>query len=269
MPNAFTSMGSTPTDWIPSTQKKMPWCWQYSPIPGRSLRNPFANSTEERAIRRVFPSQAANRSSFLTLPSRAGTIRTSTLRAWSRIQGYMLEGYSAFDVTRLSPSRQGNPAATKERPSEVFFTKAISSGEAPTTRAKRPLVSFARSSHFRRWNAPSSRDDSSMRIPAAAARAGIGETPAWLRYRWFAVTGNSAVRIGPTSIGNAPSFHPFVLRCSRRAPLRYGRDLRPLTAIPLLAGDTPPCIPQRIKNVPLRIVFERSGAGRLSGALGA
>src|SRR5512134_646572 len=117
----------------------------------------------------------------------------------------MLDGYSTFDVTRLSPSLHGKPAATKESPSEVFFTKAISSGEAPTIRAKRPRVSVANSSHFRRWNAPSSRAVSSIRIPAAAARAGIGETPAWLKYRWVSVTGNSADRIGPTSIGKITS----------------------------------------------------------------
>ncbi len=38
MPKDFTSIGRTPTDWIPSTQKKIPCFWQYSPIPGRSFR---------------------------------------------------------------------------------------------------------------------------------------------------------------------------------------------------------------------------------------
>ncbi|MBS1243955.1 MAG: hypothetical protein H6R41_492 [Deltaproteobacteria bacterium] len=155
-----------------------------------------------------------------TLPSLAGTIRTSTFRVLRRIQGYTLEGYSTFAVIRLSPSFQGNPAATKESPSEVFFTKAISSVEAPTMRANRPLVSLASSSHFRSWYAPSSRARWSILIPASAARAGIGETPAWLRYRKFSVTGNSAARIGPTSIGKVPS-----LRTSwRRTLLPSTRD---------------------------------------------
>jgi hypothetical protein len=36
----------------------------------------------------------------------------------------------------LSPASHATPAATRDNPSEVFFTNAISSGCAPTSRAK-------------------------------------------------------------------------------------------------------------------------------------
>src|SRR3970282_2780872 len=42
----------------------------------------------------------------------------------------------------------------------------------------------------------------------------------------------------------------IVLGCSRGLPLRYVRDLRPLTAIPLLAGDTPPLHPPTNQEFP-------------------
>ena len=93
----------------------------------------------------------------------------------------MFAGYSTSVVTTVSPGERFSPLATVLTPSEVFFMKAISSGEQWSMSAAscRPLRISPY--HFLRfameWADTSSRNS----FITSLARLGIGETPAWLK----------------------------------------------------------------------------------------
>src|SRR5579862_6966083 len=89
-----------------------------------------------------------------------------------------------------SPAFQSQPLATKARPSLVFLTNAISSGVEFIKRAARARVSSARLYHWpvRYASCVASRVYLSN---AAAARAEIGATAAWLRKVHSLRMGNS------------------------------------------------------------------------------
>ena len=99
---------------------------QKSPRAANSSRMPLLNCTELTASTRVRLSQAAIRAS-----SGAGPLMLTCLRetpGWAS-QGIQLEGNSSAVVTTLSPCFQRAPEATTEMASEVFLSRAMSSGE--------------------------------------------------------------------------------------------------------------------------------------------
>ena len=80
----------------------------------------------EQARARVSASASSTLSSG-SAPSRPRSITVSTPRGRRLHHAYTFEGYSRSQITTRSPRCQSSPAATRPRPSLVFFTKAISS----------------------------------------------------------------------------------------------------------------------------------------------
>ena len=103
------------------------------PKASRSWRQPFENCTWLIAIVAVRGASPSAKDSRRSTPSTAATKRTSTPR-W--IQGSVTVGNSSSsESTGPSPSSR---SAIRLMPVEVFGTKAISSGCAPTKRATLP-----------------------------------------------------------------------------------------------------------------------------------
>jgi len=184
-------------------RRRNPCFWQYSPIPGRSFPVAVQELHGREGDQAGLPVAGVEEVFLAHLPPR-GIIRTSTLRVPGATRVHVGR-YSTFAVTRLSPSFQGKPAATKESPRSVLH-EGISSGRA-TIRANRPGL-VASSSHFRRRYAPRP-GEPQHGDPGLGGRHRDGRHAAWFRYRKFSVTGNSAARIGSTSIGKMPSSPAF------------------------------------------------------------
>ena len=136
-PAVSTSKGSAPRLWMASTQKRIPRSRQKDPTVSSRARRPLAYCTELIETSRVRSSQrASNAASGSALAGSAR--RSSTPCSPNACQTSRLEGNSPAKLTTLSPGRHSRPKAISESASEVFFTSAISSGEAaPTKRARR------------------------------------------------------------------------------------------------------------------------------------
>ena len=120
-------------------------------------------------------------SSAVIRPSRLFTIRHSTPRLASILQGCAFDGNSMSSVTTLSPSFQGKAWATRFMPQLVFGRNAISALPAPMKRATCSRVASIIPYQLRQPAAPRSRTSSMCAVIAAATRLGSGATAAWLK----------------------------------------------------------------------------------------